>query len=70
MSNTPNCIQHWMLESPNGRLSEGICKKCGESKMFPNLMPWMEEGNSHWTKSQPATYQHKLAVDRAKAKAG
>ena len=44
---------HWILETPNGKLSEGICKNCGESKMFPNILPWMEEGNpSHWSTSK------------------
>ena len=61
------CIHHWILDTPNGRLSEGICRECGESKMFPNLMPYMEEGSgSHWSSSKKATYQHKLEVDKTK----
>ncbi|MEX2245286.1 MAG: hypothetical protein WEC75_01250 [Dehalococcoidia bacterium] len=30
------CIHHWKIESPQGALSRGICKRCGEEKEFPN----------------------------------
>ena len=45
MANTPvqeapdQQAQHahrWRIESPNGEFSRGICKICGEEKLFPN----------------------------------
>ena len=30
------CIHHWMVESPNGPISEGVCKKCDQIKQFNN----------------------------------
>jgi hypothetical protein len=28
---------HWMLESPNGRMSLGTCKFCGTGQRFSNV---------------------------------
>jgi len=30
------CIHHYLLESPNGPVTKGVCKKCGHRKEFPN----------------------------------
>ena len=30
------CIHHWLVESPNGPISEGVCKKCNQIKQFSN----------------------------------
>ena len=30
------CVHHWRIESPNGRESEGVCKRCGATKAFAN----------------------------------
>lgn len=29
-------IHHWMIESPNGKTSPGVCKLCGEARDFRN----------------------------------
>ncbi|MEE8421140.1 MAG: hypothetical protein V3S31_00010 [Dehalococcoidia bacterium] len=31
-----NCIHHWMIETPNGRESRGVCKNCGRKRAFAN----------------------------------
>ncbi len=31
-----NCVHHWLIESPNGRESRGVCKRCGLAKEFVN----------------------------------
>lgn len=32
----PECVHHWLIESPNGsRLVAGRCKKCGAAREFP-----------------------------------
>lgn len=31
-----SCVHHWIIESPNGRESRGVCKHCGLQKEFVN----------------------------------
>ena len=31
-----NCVHHWLIETPNGRESTGVCKRCGATKEFAN----------------------------------
>lgn len=30
------CVHHWKIETPNGAVSTGICKKCGDTKPYNN----------------------------------
>lgn len=30
------CRHHWVIESPNGEMSAGVCKRCGATKAFRN----------------------------------
>lgn len=32
------CVHHWIINEPDGPTSEGVCKKCGAKKLFPNYM--------------------------------
>jgi len=32
----PECRHHWLIESPHGATSMGICKLCGAQKEFRN----------------------------------
>jgi hypothetical protein len=32
----PTCRHHWLIESPQGALSHGRCKRCGEEREFRN----------------------------------
>jgi hypothetical protein len=43
-----NCSHHWIIESPKGPTSWGICKYCGAIKEFMNYLPFSqwEEGKS------------------------
>lgn len=41
-----NCIHHWIIEIPNGPKSNGICKKCGETRVYINTFSegvWTEK---------------------------
>jgi hypothetical protein len=31
-----NCRHHWIIETPHGVTSRGLCKRCGARKRFPN----------------------------------
>jgi hypothetical protein len=33
---TAMCRHHWVIETPNGSISGGRCKRCGASKQFRN----------------------------------
>ncbi len=30
------CRHHWIIETPNGATSRGMCKRCGKTRRFPN----------------------------------
>ena len=42
-----NCAHHWLIDRPNGPLSEGVCQRCGERREFANSA----ELASTWTTS-------------------
>ena len=31
-----SCVHHWVIDPPNGAVSQGHCKACGETKEFRN----------------------------------
>ena len=32
------CSYHWMIERPNGPVSNGVCRLCGETRKFQNYV--------------------------------
>lgn len=55
------CRHHWLIETPRGATSKGVCKLCGAAKEFRNSADsyWDEEaladlGSSRWGRSSPA----------------
>ncbi len=46
---TDECRHHWLIESPQGALSSGRCKRCGEEREFRNSANdyiWDDESSS------------------------
>ncbi|MBI2831778.1 MAG: hypothetical protein HYX79_05940 [Chloroflexi bacterium] len=37
---TEKCCHFWMIESPNGPTSKGVCRFCGAEKEFNNSIPY------------------------------
>ena len=35
-SMSPVCRHHWVIETPNGSVSSGRCKRCGVAREFRN----------------------------------
>lgn len=35
-SSSRKCVHHWIIDSPNGRQSAGLCKRCGKKRSFAN----------------------------------
>ena len=51
----PECRHHWLIESPHGATSMGICKICGAQKEFRNSAGdflWEDEPLSELTSGQ------------------
>ncbi len=41
------CKHFWLIDTPSGPVSRGICKVCGEAKEFKNYLessPWGDDG--------------------------
>ena len=38
----PFCRHWWVIESPNGPMSIGTCKKCGVQHEFSNISPFYD----------------------------
>jgi hypothetical protein len=36
----PACLHHWIIEPPQGPLSQGICQVCQEVREFKNSIAW------------------------------
>lgn len=36
---TEQCVHHWIIEPPSSLYSRGVCRKCGEERMFTNEFP-------------------------------
>jgi len=34
------CVHYWVIESPRGPVSKGVCKYCGATSEFRNYMPY------------------------------
>ncbi|KPK22303.1 MAG: hypothetical protein AMJ76_00105 [Dehalococcoidia bacterium SM23_28_1] len=55
-----HCRHHWLIESPQGRTSMGMCKLCGAQKEFSNSAadllwedePLSELSHGRWGKSR------------------
>ena len=55
---TPQCRHHWVIESPHGATSKGVCKFCNEEREFRN-----SASDSMW-EGDPMASANRLAGDR------
>lgn len=37
-----NCCHHWIIEVATDYLSKGVCRLCGEERLFRNQLQWIE----------------------------
>jgi hypothetical protein len=37
-----NYYHHWIIEAATDPLSKGVCRLCGEEKLFRNQLQWAE----------------------------
>ena len=57
------CVHHWVIEPPNGAVSEGRCKVCGEKKEFRNSF----EYSSWYGNKSPAPKAGAKGASKVKA---
>ena len=57
----PQCKHHWIIDTPHGAMSTGLCKVCGERREFFNSAPgamWEDDAKpgemGRWGRSRPA----------------
>jgi len=46
------CQHRWVIETPHGATSRGVCKRCGVAKRFPNAAEdamWASGGLGRWS---------------------
>ena len=62
-----DCTHHWKIASPNGRTAIGVCKRCGEERVFPTSSDtdvWYgEEGRERRTQASAARTAEATAVN-------
>ena len=58
-----DCKHHWLIESPHGPISKGVCRLCGDEKGFRNSLeiPPIED-NKDSTKSEGSAKNNNLTV--------
>ena len=47
------CAHYWIIESPQGPISKGVCKYCGAVSEFSNYVPYPS-----WEGKMPKLPQH------------
>ena len=52
-SGQPECRHHWIIDTPEGPLSRGTCRLCGEAREFKNYI----EADQRTDDPSPATAQ-------------
>jgi hypothetical protein len=53
---TVECQHFWLIDTPNGPTSQGVCKLCGERGEFRNSMP-----GSGWDRESPQSKRARQA---------
>ena len=41
------CAHHWVIESPEKATSKGVCKLCGQVKIFENIIEELVPGREN-----------------------
>ena len=63
-----DCSHHWIIEPPEGPMSQGMCRLCSEIREFRNFLedapwkedwPWAQKGDRIPIAATP-TYQNEL----------
>ena len=54
-----HCAHHWVIDRPDGPLSEGVCQRCDERREFSNsgepANAWFAANKTTWSGWRPHT---------------
>ena len=69
-----SCRHHWMIETPHGKTSRGLCKNCGNTKRFLNAAEdalWRNRrsGMGRWANRGKAVKPGKIHANKDKPSA-
>jgi hypothetical protein len=61
------CQHRWIIETPNGATSRGLCRRCGATKRFPNAADdrlWDSDGRSlgRWSARRGITRPEEISL--------
>lgn len=66
------CQHRWVIETPHGATSRGLCKRCGATKRFPNAAEdamWEHGGLGRWSSRRGVARPTEVKRARENAKA-
>jgi hypothetical protein len=63
---TAACMHHWLIDSPEGPSSRGVCKLCGAIDEFKNYVPYPSWQDVKWKRQEPRMPKIELVKARRK----
>ena len=56
------CVHSYLIETPNGRYSVGICEKCGDERVMINVLP-LDMDHLSWKETKEYLWLHRSDKD-------
>ena len=53
-----DCVHSYLIESPNGTYSVGVCEKCGDERVMINVLPTNMD-NAGWKETKQFLWLHR-----------
>ena len=63
-----SCQHRWVIETPHGATSRGLCKRCGATKRFPNAAQAIWEsggGLGRWANRKQAIAPTRVSLKKS-----
>ena len=57
-----DCVHSYLIETPNGRYSVGVCEKCGDEREMINVLP-LDLDNAGWKETKEYLWLSNLGRD-------
>ena len=53
------CVHSYLIETPNGRYSLGVCEKCGDEREMINVLP-LDMDHLSWKETKEYLWLHRI----------
>ena len=53
------CVHSYLIETPNGRYSVGVCEKCGDEREMINVLP-LDMDHLSWKETKEYLWLHRI----------